>query len=304
MKNAKKLAFNAKNFYKGYKGYKMKNVLKNIKQVKKMLALCALSLGILGIFSLNGCSDENRNLESIKAKNELIIGVFGDKPPFGYINEQGQNVGFDVYIAKRLAQELLGSQDGVKFMLVEAANRAEFLRSNKVDIMMANYTKTPEREQQVDFATPYMKVALGVVSEGGKIIDVSQLAGKVLIVNKGTTADFYFTKNHPEIKLLKFEQNTETFAALKDGRGDALAHDNTLLFAWAKQNPNYQVGIKKLGQDDVIAPAVKKGNKELLEWINATMENLAKEGFFNEAYNQTLAPVFSEDIKSSDVVFE
>ena len=284
---------------------KMQNPHKEFARFQKVLqTLTMLILGVFCMLWLNACGNEERTLESVKAKNELIIGVFGDKPPFGFINELGQNVGFDVYVAKRLGQELLGSEEGIKFMLVEAANRAEFLRSNKVDIMMANYTKTKERENQVDFATPYMKVALGVVSQGGNIIDVSQLAGKVLIVNKGTTADFYFSKNHPEIKLLKFEQNTETFAALKDGRGDALAHDNTLLFAWAKENPTFSVGIKKLGQDDVIAPAVKKGNKELLEWINATMENLAKEGFFNEAYNQTLAPAFGEDIKPSDVVFE
>ena len=119
----------------------------------------------------------------------------------------------------------------MRFVLVEAANRIEFLKSNKVDIMMANFTQTQERAQQVDFARPYMKVALGVVSKDGVITDVSQLKDKTLIVNKGTTADFYFSKNHPEIKLLKFEQNTETFAALQDGRGDALAHDNTLLFA-------------------------------------------------------------------------
>ena len=48
------------------------------------------------------------------------------------------------------------------------------------------------------------------------------------------------------MKLLKFEQNTETFEALRDGRGDALSNDNTFLFAWAKQNPGYTVGVKTL----------------------------------------------------------
>ena len=77
-----------------------------------------------------------------------------------------------------------------------------------------------------------MNVALGVVSpKGAPITDLSQLEGKTLLVNKGTTADAYFTKNHPNINLLKFDQNTETFDALKDGRGVALAHDNALLSA-------------------------------------------------------------------------
>ena len=83
-----------------------------------------------------------------------------------------------------------------------------------------------------------MKVALGVVSPKDKpITDVAQLKDQTLLVNKGTTADAFFTKSHPEVKLLKFDQNTETFDALKDGRGVALAHDNALLWAWAKENP-------------------------------------------------------------------
>lgn len=82
----------------------------------------------------------------------------------------------------------------------------------------------------MDFAEPYMNVALGVVSpKNAPITDVKQLEGKTLLVNKGTTADAYFSKNHPEIQLLKFDHNTETFNALKDGRGVALAHDNALV---------------------------------------------------------------------------
>ena len=116
-----------------------------------------------------------------------------------------------------------------------------------------------------------------------------------MIVNKGTTADFYFTKNHPDIELVKFDQNTEAFLALKDGRGDALAHDNLLLFAWAKENPDFVVAISKLGNEDVIAPAVKKGNKTLLEWVNAEIAKLNENGFMQEAYTKTLAPIYGED---------
>ena len=70
-----------------------------------------------------------------------------------------------------------------------------------------------------------------VSPEGAPIKDVKELKGKKLIVNKGTTAEIYFTKNHPDIELLKYDQNTETFNALLDKRGAALAHDNTLVFA-------------------------------------------------------------------------
>lgn len=252
----------------------------------------------------NGDHQENGMLENIKKRGVLKVGVFSDKPPFGYVNEQGEFDGFDVYISKKIAKDLLGEKGKVEFIPVEAAARVEFLKSNKVDLIMANFTKTKEREAVVDFAKPYMKVSLGVVSKEGKIKDISQLKGQKLIVDKGTTADFYFTKNHPEIELLKYDQNTEAFLALKSHRGVALAHDNTLLFAWAKLNAPFMVGIDILGDEEVIAPAIKKGNKDLLDWLDQEIDKLTKEGFMQEAYDMTLKPMYGVDIKPESVIFE
>ncbi|EAH9850298.1 cysteine ABC transporter substrate-binding protein [Campylobacter upsaliensis] len=245
------------------------------------------------------------SIERIKNAGVVKIGVFGDKPPFGYVDEKGANQGYDIIFAKRIAKELLGDENKVEFVLVEAANRVEFLKSNKVDIILANFTQTPERAEQVDFALPYMKVALGVaVPEDSEIKSVEDLKDKTLILNKGTTADAYFTKNHADIKTLKFDQNTETFAALMDKRGDALAHDNTLLFAWVKERPDYKVVIKELGNQDVIAPAVKKDDKELKEFIDNLIISLAAEQFFHKAYDESLKAHFGADIKADDVVIE
>ncbi|EGK8068794.1 transporter substrate-binding domain-containing protein [Campylobacter upsaliensis] len=245
------------------------------------------------------------SIERIKNAGVVKIGVFGDKPPFGYVDEKGANQGYDIIFAKRIAKELLGDENKVEFVLVEAANRVEFLKSNKVDIILANFTQTPERAEQVDFALPYMKVALGVaVPKDSEIKSVEDLKNKTLILNKGTTADAYFAKNHADIKTLKFDQNTETFAALMDKRGDALAHDNTLLFAWVKERPDYKVVIKELGNQDVIAPAVKKGDKELKEFIDNLIISLAAEQFFHKAYDESLKAHFGADIKADDVVIE
>ncbi|SSY80214.1 cysteine ABC transporter substrate-binding protein [Alysiella crassa] len=242
-------------------------------------------------------------LAKIKAADKIRIGVFGDKPPFGYVDANGKNQGFDVEIAKELANDLLGSPDKVEFVLTEAANRVEYAKSGKVDLVLANFTQTPERAEVVDFAAPYMQVSLGVVSPtNAKITDLAQLKDKTLLVNKGTTADTYFTKNYPEIKLLKFDQNTETFDALKDGRGAALAHDNALLWAWAKENPNFEVAIGKLGEPENIAPAVKKGDKVLLDWVNAEMAKLKQDGRLNAAYEKTLKPVYGDKVKPEELL--
>ena len=271
---------------------------------KLLLAL----FGVVFMIGLSACGDnqstkESKNaLEEIKQKGVVRIGVFSDKPPFGFINEKGQNDGFDVYIAKRIAKDLLGDENKVEFVLTEAASRVEFLRSNKVDIIMANFTQTPEREAVVDFAKPYMKVALGVISPKGEIKSIDDLKGKKLIVNKGTTADAFFSKNYPDIELLKYEQNTEAFLALKDKRGDALAHDNTLLLAWAMENEGFNVGIPTLGEEENIAPAIKKGNIELKNWLDNEITSLTHEGFMKEAYEKTLAPIFGEE-KMDSVIF-
>lgn len=277
--------------------------------MKKLFSRLFLTLFVFAFGALLvGCGNNTNGekatngLESIKQKGVVTIGVFSDKPPFGFINDRGENDGFDVYISRKIAQDLLGDSSKVKFELVEAASRVEFLKSGKVDIIMANFTQTKEREEMVDFATPYMKVALGVVSKKGEIQSVEDLKGKKLIINKGTTADFYFTKNHPEIELLKYDQNTEAFLALKDGRGAALAHDNLLVFAWAQENPGFEVGIGKLGEEDVIAPAVKKGDKALLEWLNQEIKTLNENGFMQEAYAKTLAPIYGEDQREAVLI--
>ena len=112
-------------------------------------------------------SDVFRTLDEIKADGTVNIGVFSDKNPFGYVDENGEYRGYDVYFARRLAEDL-----GVEanFVSTEAANRIEYLQTGKVDIILANFTVTPERAEEVDFALPYMNVALGVISPDSNVI--------------------------------------------------------------------------------------------------------------------------------------
>ena len=137
-------------------------------------------------------------MDEIKKSGVIRIGVFTDKAPFGYVDANGVNQGYDVVYAQRIAQDL-----GVKveFTSLDPAARAEYVNTGKVDITLANFTVTKERAEQVDFAKPYMKVALGVVSpEKAVIHSVDELKGKTLIIAKGTTAETYFEKNYPEVK--------------------------------------------------------------------------------------------------------
>ena len=243
-----------------------------------------------------------RTVEDIKASGKVIIGVFSDKAPFGYVDEYGTYQGYDVYFAERIGQDL-GVQ--VEYISTDPASRVEYAATGKVDIILANVTVTEERAQQVDFALPYMKVMLGVVSPESKLItSVDQLVGKTLIVVKGTTAETYFEKNHPEVKLQKYDEYADAYNALIDGRGDAFSTDNTEVLACALVNPGFAVGIDALGNMDTIAPAVQKGNTSLLEWLNNEIQTLGQEQFFHAAYEATLAPVYGESANPDALVVE
>ncbi|MDO5516381.1 MAG: cysteine ABC transporter substrate-binding protein [Clostridium sp.] len=266
------------------------------------IAGCGSSASNISSLGNSGKSNKS-SLESIKNSDKIKIGVFSDKAPFGYVDSNGENQGFDVYIAKRFAKDLLGDESKVEFVLVDAASRVSYLESNKVDIIMANFTVTDERKEKVDFANPYMKVALGVVSPDNiPIKSEDELKGKKIIVAKGTTAETYMTQKQPDVDLVKYEQYSEIFQALKDGRGDGIVSDNTEVIAWAKDNPGFTVGVSTLGSQDIIAPAVAKGNDELREWINTELESLGKENFVHKAYEETLESVYGKEFEENLVV--
>lgn len=263
----------------------------------------ALLLVLTGCGNSKKSSSQSNNpssVQQIKKNGTIRIAVFGDLPPYGWVNKDGKRVGYDVTLAHQVAKDL-GVK--VKFVQVNANNRVDALNSNKVDLVLANFTVTPERKQVIDFAKPYMKVSVGVVSPKNKAITkASQLKGKNVIVTKGTTAENYFTSKQPDVKLLKFDSKTQQFNALKNGRGVALADDNSYLYAWSKDNPSYTVGIKSIGPKSYIAPAVKKGNKSLLNWTNKEINKLTKQSFFVKDYNTQLKPYFGKEVKPSDIV--
>lgn len=243
-----------------------------------------------------------RSLDEIKKSGKIKIAVFSDKAPFGYVDKDGKYQGYDVYFAEQLAKDL-----GVKpeYTSVDPAARVDVLTSNKVDLVLANFTVTEERKGKVDFAKPYMKVALGVVSpQNAPITDVGQLDGKTLIIAKGTTAETWFEKNAPNVKLQKYDQYADAYNALLDGRGDAFSTDNTEVLAWAKANKGFKVGITRLGDDDTIAPAVQKGNQELLDFVNDEIVKLGKDDFFHKDYQETLAPVYGDEVNPDEIVVE
>ncbi len=242
-----------------------------------------------------------RTVDEIKESGTINIGVFSDKSPFGYVDENGEYQGYDVYFANRIGEDL-GVE--INYVSTEAANRIEYLQTGKVDIILANFTVTEERAQEVDFALPYMNVALGVVSPDSAVISSLDEIGAddEVIVISGTTAETYLEKNYPDIKLQKYDAYAEAKTAFENGNGVAWANDNTEVIAFAIENPGYTVGIPSLGSADTIAPAVTKGNESLLNWLNDEITALGSENFFHADYEATLLDTYGKDYEDTLVV--
>lgn len=241
-----------------------------------------------------------RTLDEIKESGTINIGVFSDKNPFGYVDENGEYQGYDVYYARRLGEDL---GVDVNFVSTEAANRIEYLQTGKVDVILANFTVTPERAEEVDFASPYMNVSLGVVSKDDNVItSLDNWNADSIIVISGTTAETYLIANYPDIPLQKFDSYATAKEAFENGTSVAWANDNTEVIAFALQNEGYTVGIPSLGSADTIAPAVSKGNTTLLDWINDEIVALGEENFFHADYEATLADTYGLDYEDSLVV--
>ena len=287
--------------------------------MKKIHKLVTVALTLSLAFSLAACSSGNssnssvtansgktqnvvyRTLDEIKESGTINIGVFSDKNPFGYVDENGEYQGYDVYFANRIGEDL-----GVKinYVSTEAANRIEYLQTGKADIILANFTVTPQRAEEVDFALPYMNVALGVVSPDSRVIESldNWNAEDPIIVISGTTAETYLIENYPDIPLQKYDSYATAKNALENGNGVAWANDNTEVIAFSLQNAGYTVGIPSLGSQDSIAPAVSKGNSTLLDWLNEEIKALGEEQFFHKDYEATLVDTYGLDYEDSLVV--
>src|SRR5690625_2046392 len=182
---------------------------------RKLLSRILFSFFLIVIFVLSACSqdsskkedinksesninkeadgspstDNQANLPSeIKNRGKFIVGVKVDYPPMGFLNERGENEGFEIDLVKRIAEAAFGDEDAVEFVPVTASNRIPYLTSNKIDFIAATMGITEERKKEVDFSMPtFTSGVMTLVPEDSSIEDISDLAGEKIITIKGTT---------------------------------------------------------------------------------------------------------------------
>ena len=224
----------------------------------------------------------------VKQKGKLAIGVKCDYPPFGYIDEAGDNAGFEIDIAHQLAAYAFGDPSKVEFTCVTGSNRVPFLTTNKIDLIMATMNYTPERAQTIDFTSPYFAAGVKMlVPSDSPIKNWDDLDGKQVITIKGATASLWLTQCVPGAEQVTFEQTSEAITALTQKRAVAFAQDDTLLVDLAEKTKNTKV----VGDEKAASPwgmGVRKGDTEMKSWVDAAIKKLQDEDWFWKSFQQTV----------------
>src|SRR5262249_6238428 len=160
----------------------------------------------------------------------LDVGVKCDYPPFGYTDENGKIVGYEVDMVRRMALYAFGNQNAVQAQCVVAANRIPFLTTDRIDMIVATLTYTPERAKTIAFSDPYFSAAgRMLVPDRSSLKEARDLSGKSVSTIRGSVYAAYFQNCVPGAQVLQFDQTSDALSALLQGRAQAFMQDDTLL---------------------------------------------------------------------------
>lgn len=275
--------------------------------MKKWLFI--LMLGLLTIFAVAcGSSDEggtsdggetsgDNGGESSEASSDYDLvedGKFtyaasGEFKPFSMTNASGEMTGFDIDVAKAVAEELglEPNQQKQKF-----ASIVEGVKTGRFDAAVASHTITPERSEQVDFSTPYYYSGAQVFTRpDSDIQSLEDLEGMEIAVSKGSTYSEYAKEVTDNIKT--YDSDVVALQSLAKGRHDAVITD--FLTGKEAMQQDLEIEAKDMIERSEQAIAVAKGNDKLLEDINAALEALREDGTLAEISNE----YFGDDITSA-----
>ncbi len=255
--------------------------------MKKRIAIVALCLAValVGLATVSGCSaKKDTSLSKVQEAGVIVNGLNAEFQPFEYVDESGKFAGFDVDLANAIG-EILGvtvqTQDFAFDGLIPA------LQARKVDMVLSALTILPDRAEKVDFSQPYFTAVLSIVVREGetRISDVASLNGLKVGVQLGTTGDIVATEAG-NIEVVRFQLMATAFIELKNGNVDAVIIDKPYAGLYAAENPGFTV----LDCDDFVKEeygiCVAKGDKALLDAINAALDELKANGKFDEIYRK------------------
>lgn len=208
-------------------------------------------------FAYNDLYDEIINRGVIK------VGINIDSKPFGFVNDKGQTVGYDVDLARYVAQYIVKSPDRLEIIPVTPSNRLIKASTGEVDIVISTVTITPQRQEVVDFSIPYDKAGQAIlVSSNSSINSMSDLAGQTVGVIFGTTAEKNMKKLVPTANLRGFRSYQNAYKALKAGKINAITSDDTILSRFVADDHSVKL-LPKRYSSEPYGIAFRKGTSTL-----------------------------------------
>ncbi|MDP4108501.1 MAG: transporter substrate-binding domain-containing protein [Bacillota bacterium] len=268
-----------------------------MRKYEKILTLVIVLGLILGLAS---CSGKSASLDQIKKNGKIVMLTNAAFPPYEYLGDDNKPAGVDVDIANELAKEL-----GVKLEIVnmDFDGLISALASGKGDFIAAGMTISDERKKSVDFSVEYSTSRQYIVMPtDGTFSALTDLKGKRIGVQLGTTGDYLVTDavngtnddkgTHTKGELegsgasvSEYKTALEAALDLKAGRLDAVVIDKLPAEIIAQKN-DLKTSASAISDEEKYAYAVKKGNKELLDAINKTLNSMIKDGKVEELIKQ------------------
>lgn len=216
----------------------------------------------------------------VRERKRWNIAVKCDSPPFGYIDVQGKNAGFDVEIAKWFSRFAFGRSNRVTFSCITTPAREAALQTGRVDLVIATYTYTASRDNVIDFSRAYYK-ATGrlLVRNDTPVKSLADLANKTVATTRGSIYDRWVGNCYKQTKLLVTDGFTNALLAFRDGRADTLMWDDTVLLGIAVADPNLKL------TDDLFLPlpygiGMKQGNAAMKRWVDSRLNIMTKKDAF------------------------
>ncbi|HYC36059.1 MAG TPA: transporter substrate-binding domain-containing protein [Usitatibacter sp.] len=218
--------------------------------------------------------------DAIKSQGKVRVGVRCDQPPYGFQDEKGQFAGVEVDMAKQIATYAFGSPDKAELTCVTAANRIPQLTSKRVDLLIATLGISPERARVVAFSKPYRWGASDVlVAKDSPYKKLDDLSGKTIIALTGSVQAKWFEEKMKSATLLRLNTAADSLQALKQGRGEAYAHDAATLVIIASKDPTLRLLGDHYQLSDA-AMAVRPGEDAWLAYVDAAIVRMRSEGLF------------------------
>ncbi|MDB9525656.1 transporter substrate-binding domain-containing protein [Oscillatoria sp. CS-180] len=223
------------------------------------------------------------DLETIQERGYLVVAVKDNWRPLGFIDEDGDLVGFEIDIASRLAETLFDDASAVQFYPVSNQDRIPAVLNDEADIAIAGISITAMRQRIVTFSTPYYLDGTAFVTPSPDIQDITDLRQETIALIEGSDAVTHVDYTLPLADLVGFPSYKAAYEAAEAGQVSAIAGDVTVLAGWVQEYPEYRL-LPSILTAEPLAITLPKGNQygELRRFINMTLEQWHEEGWLEE----------------------